>query len=130
MLVINLAKLTSSIPTEDDDQGISADYYADLYDTDVPDDSEVKNPDEVSADERIDNFSEDQGDLSNDYEFMDHSHHGGHSMAMSFNFNLNVEYLFSSLKITTNTHLFLYCILTVLLGMVIEYKSRDYRKVF
>lgn len=49
-----------------------------------------------------------------------HGGHAGHSMAMSFNFNYQVDYLFSNLKIKSQTELLLYCVITFCLGLVVE----------
>ena len=131
----------SSLPTTNDDS--DDDYYSDLYsdtgafenDSEVLHESQVEDENQLLKNIDINkNNQNEEGLESNDYELVeDHSAHGGHggghgghSMAMSFSTNLGIDYLWPSLKITNNTELFWYCLLTFAAGLLVEY-IKSYR---
>lgn len=72
----------------------------------------------------------DLGEMDNQYEdipAMDHSMHHGHSMKMNFHGDHSgIIFLFESWSIDSTTHLFWYSVLTLLMGILIEY-IKDYR---
>lgn len=125
----------SSNPAEpENSEDYSYDYYGDLDLSGPKNDAEVKQESQSFSDNPNQN-SETRLNLKiekvdTDYEGMDmnehaahmgHGGHGGHNMAMSFNFNLNIEYLFAGWKIETNMALVWYCLVTILLGILVEW---------
>lgn len=135
--VIAIFSIILTIKSQEDDD------YADYYDDAPPSDDEIKDESQALDDQKLNlgDLSKNIDQSSNDYESHDmssHDHgsmdhgsmggmnHGGHSMAMAFHNNLGMDYLFPGYKVETNKHLFIYSIITILLGIMVEY-IKSYR---